>query len=118
MFNVRLKAPRLDDVGWGEPYDTHTASMIWPKVTDCDRFGTLRLKLDVVAAAGAAPTLDVTLEHSPDASSWATLGTFAQKTSVSSESKVFGPCHRYVRSKWTIAGTSPSFQFSILGQGV
>jgi hypothetical protein len=121
MNNVRLKTPRLNDVGWGEPYDTHgstgTGSAVGPQL-ECERFATLRLKLDVFAASGTLPTLDVVVQHSPDGTTWADLAAFAQKTGVANEWKVFGPCHRFVRPKWTIGGTSPAFQFSVLGQGV
>ncbi|HMI84265.1 MAG TPA: hypothetical protein VK550_09235 [Polyangiaceae bacterium] len=121
MYNVRLKPPRLNDVGWGEPYDTHTSTgtgMAVGQPLECERFGTLRLKLDVVAVGGAAPTLDVVVQHSPDGAAWTVIATFAQKTGVSSEWKVVGPCHRFVRPIWTIGGTSPAFAFSVLGQGV
>jgi hypothetical protein len=121
MYNVRLKSPRLNDVGWGDPYDTHgstgTGAAVGPQL-ECERFASMRLKLDVVAVGGAAPTLDVVVQHSPDGATWTDLAAFAQKTTVSSEQKVFGPCHRFVRPKWTIGGTSPAFAFSVLGQGV
>ncbi|HMI85870.1 MAG TPA: hypothetical protein VK550_17355 [Polyangiaceae bacterium] len=121
MHNIRLKPPRLNDVGWGEPYDTHnstgTGAAVGPQL-EIERCGTLRLQLVVVAIGGTLPTLDVVVQHSPDGATWADVAAFAQKTGVSSEWKVFGPCHRFVRPKWTIAGTSPAFQFSVLGQGV
>lgn len=80
----------------------------------------LRLKLDVTAESGtASPTLDVIVETSPDGvNEWQTVGTFAQKTGVSSERNVFPGCDRFVRAKWTIAGTNPSFTFSVTGEAV
>lgn len=74
-----------------------------------------RLKLDVTAASGTSPTLDVTIQTSRDGSTWYTSGTFAQKTGVSNESKVFA-VDRFVRASWTIGGTTPSFTFSIIGE--
>lgn len=94
------------------------ADQIFAAVTDCRAFAALRMKLDVTRASGTTPTLDVTLEHSPDGSTWSTLGTFAQKTAVSSEQKVFGPCHRYVRVKHAITGTGPLFRYTVSGEGV
>jgi hypothetical protein len=45
---------------------------------------------------------------------WSDLGTaFAQKTGVAREVKVFTQYHRYVKVVYTIAGTSPSFTFSV-----
>lgn len=96
----------------------HAADQLFAAVTECDRFATLRMKLDVTKATGTNPTLDVTLEHSPDGSTWSTLGTFAQKTAVSSEQKVFGPCHRYVRVRHAITGTGPLFRYTVAGEGV
>ena len=78
----------------------------------------LRLTLAVTAASGTAPTLDVTVQHSPDGSTWSTLGTFAQKTGVASERKIFSGCDRFLRCIWTIAGSSPSFTFSVTGEAV
>lgn len=80
---------------------------------------TMRLKLDVTAASGTLPTLDVIVETSPDgAANWQTVATFAQKTAVSSELNVFPGCDRFVRAKWTIGGTGPSFTFSVVGEAV
>lgn len=74
----------------------------------------LIVTLDVSAASGTSPTLDVKLQHSPDGSMWSDLGTaFAQKTGVAREVKVFTQYHRYVKTVYTIAGTSPSFTFSV-----
>jgi hypothetical protein len=80
--------------------------------------GSARLTLDVTAASGTTPTLDVTLQTSEDALTWRTLGTFAQKTIVSAERKSFGGADRYVRALWVIAGTTPSFTFTVRGEGV
>ena len=74
----------------------------------------LIVTLDVSAASGTSPTLDVKLQHSPDGSLWSDLGTaFAQKTGVAREVKVFTQYHRYVKVVYTIAGTTPSFTFSV-----
>lgn len=81
--------------------------------------GTLRLLLDVTAAAGTGPTLDVVIETSFDgATNWRSLGAFAQKTAAGSERKSFAGADRFVRARWTIAGTAPSFTFSVVGEAV
>lgn len=74
-----------------------------------------RLKLDVTAASGTSPTLDVTIQTSRDGTTWYTAGTFAQRTGIANESKVFA-IDRHVRASWTIGGTTPSFTFSIIGE--
>lgn len=75
--------------------------------------------LHVVAASGTTPTLDVVIE-SDDAvgfPSAVTRATFAQKTAVGAEwVEVAGPVatDTFWRAKWTIGGTTPSFQVFIL----
>lgn len=78
---------------------------------------TLRLLLDVTAASGTLPTLDVIVETSHDgATNWQRLGTFAQKTAVSNERQVFPGADRFVRATATITGTLPSITFSLMGE--
>lgn len=79
---------------------------------------TLRLTLDVSAAAGTTPSLAVTLEHSSDGETWTTHSTFAAKTGVGSERKVFAGIDQWARVTWTITGTTPSFTFSVEGAAV
>jgi len=80
---------------------------------------TVRLDLAVTAASGTSPTLDITIEASPDNSTWTSVGTFTQATGVTTQHKVFTGLDRYVRSRRTIGGTgSPSFTYSITGEAV
>lgn len=70
--------------------------------------------LHVTDASGTTPTLDVVIEDSADNSSWATIGTFAQLAVEGSERiSIAGTVRRYVRARWTIAGTTPSFTFIV-----
>lgn len=80
--------------------------------------GTLRLTLSVTAASGTTPSMTVTVENSADGSTWYSAGTFAAKTTVSSERKSFSGLDRYVRATWAITGTTPSFTFSVAGEAV
>ncbi len=82
--------------------------------TDLSNTKELIVTLDVTAVGGTTPTLDVKLQHSPDGVKWSDQGTaYAQKTGVAREVKVFTQYHRYVKVVYTIAGTSPSFTFSV-----
>lgn len=73
--------------------------------------------LTVSAASGTAPTLDVRLETSVDGgASWTTVAAFAQITAAGSRSRVFGPLGDSCRWAWTIAGTTPSFTFTITAE--
>lgn len=76
---------------------------------------TLRAQLNVTAASGTTPTLDVIIEDSLDGGvTWNTIGTFAQKTAVSRETiNITIPFSPLLRVSWVIAGTAPSFTFAI-----
>lgn len=74
----------------------------------------LRVQLDVTAASGTTPTLDVLVEDSLDGTNWNTIGTFAQKTAAGREViNITTPFSNQVRVRWTIGGTTPSFTFSV-----
>lgn len=83
---------------------------------DATTIRALSLKLDVTASSGTTPTLDVVVEESDDGgTTWRTVGSFAQKTGVSNESKSFLIAADTYRVRWTIGGTGPSFTFSVAG---
>lgn len=75
----------------------------------------IRAQLDVSAASGTTPTLDVVLEDTLDAgATWNVVGTFAQKTGPGREViDVTSPFTDRLRARWTVGGTSPSFTFSV-----
>lgn len=76
---------------------------------------TMRAQLNVTAASGTSPTLNVVIEDSLDGANWNTIGTFTQRAAVGREviniTSVFGP---QIRVRWTIAGTAPSFTFDVV----
>lgn len=80
--------------------------------------GEAALVLDSAAGSGTSPTLDVTLEHSDDNSSFSAVSgvAFTQVTGAASMQKISinrNELKRYVREKHTIGGTTPSFTFSL-----
>lgn len=75
---------------------------------------TLRVQLDITAASGTTPTLDLVLEDTLDGANWNTIGTFAQKVAAGREViNVTIPFTDTLRARWTVGGTTPSFTFSI-----
>lgn len=75
---------------------------------------SLRAQLNVTAAAGVAPTLDVVLEDTVDGTNWNAIATFAQKTATGREVlNVTTPFTDQIRVRHTIGGTAPSFTFSV-----
>lgn len=74
----------------------------------------LRAQLDVTAAAGTSPTLDVVVEDTLDGTNWNVVGTFAQKIAAGREViNVTSPFSDRLRVRWTVGGTTPSFTFSV-----
>lgn len=76
---------------------------------------SLRVQLDVTAASGTSPTLDVLIQDTLDGVNFNTIGTFAQRVGVAREvitvTTAFADRVRYL---WTITGTTPSFTFSLI----
>lgn len=84
---------------------------------DVEDAESLEATLTVTAASGTTPTLDVTLETSIDGgTTYDTVGAFDQKAAAGSDKHVFGPLGDKCRWKWTIAGTTPSFTFSVAAE--
>jgi hypothetical protein len=66
--------------------------------------------LHITAVSGTTPSMTVTIEHSTNNSTWATLGSFSAATAIGSQIlNVSGTVNRYVRAAYTISGTTPSF---------
>lgn len=85
--------------------------------------GDVVFVLDSAAGTGTSPTMDVTIEDSADNSSFAAItgAAFTQVAGTASAQKLViskDEARRYVRVKYTIGGTSPSFTFSVNGIGV
>lgn len=75
----------------------------------------LRVQLDVTAASGTTPTLDVVIEDSLDGSTFNTIGTFTQKVATGREViNIVTPFADTLRARWTVGGTTPSFTFSVV----
>lgn len=86
--------------------------------------GDIAYLLDCAAGTGTTPTLDLKVQDSDDGSTgWAdvTGATFTQVAAVASQQKLVvnkSAIKRYTRVVYTIAGTTPSFTFSVNILGV
>jgi hypothetical protein len=75
---------------------------------------SVRAQLLISAVSGTAPTLNVLIEDTLDGTNYNTIGTFAQKTAAGREViNISVPFAENLRVSWTIAGTNPSFTFSV-----
>lgn len=86
---------------------------------------SIRAQLDVTAASGTSPTLNVVIEDTLDGTNWNVIGTFVQRVATGrevinvheekAESGTFQPVFAdRVRVRWTIGGTTPSFTFAVI----
>ena len=78
---------------------------------------TVSVWVSVTAVSGTTPTLDISVEWSPDGTTWAAsepADSFTQITAAKNVVKSFTDKAKFYRVVWTIAGTTPSFTFSIL----
>lgn len=71
-----------------------------------------RFNLNVSAASGTTPTLDVTLVGVVNGIEY-TIGTFTQKTGVIKDTITVDAAPNKVKAKWTIGGGTPSFTFEV-----
>jgi hypothetical protein len=81
--------------------------------------GTLRLDLAITAASGTTPTLQVQIETRKDSDdTWRTVDAFPVQTTTATVRKTFAGLDRQVRAVSSIAGTTPSFTYSLTGEAV
>lgn len=69
--------------------------------------------LDITAASGTTPTLDVVVQESVDEVRWTDFDTFAQQTGTGQTQRKISGFARYLRAEITIGGTTPSFTFQM-----
>jgi hypothetical protein len=75
----------------------------------------LVLQLEVTAASGTLPTLDVIVEDTVDGTNYNTIATFAQKTGAAREViRLTTAFTNTLRVSYTIGGTTPSFTFNVI----
>ena len=115
----------LDKIGLiaGHPTAARTATGQTSGIDLKDYDGDVVFLLDSAAGTGTSPTLDVTIEDSADNSSFAAItdAAFTQVTGTASAQKLVvnkDSARRYVRVKYTLGGTTPSFTFSVNAVGV
>jgi len=88
-----------------------------------DYDGDVVFVLDTAAGTGTTPTLDVTVEASPDNTTFTAISgaAFTQVTTIASRQKLVinhDDVARYVRIRYTVGGSTPSFTFSVNALGL
>lgn len=109
------------DVGWSGSLETLVSSAARTTtgnsatLTGFGPVTTVRMQLDVTAASGTTPTLNVLVEDTLDGTNFNTVGTFAQRTAAGREViNITTPFADRLRVSWTVGGTTPSFTFSVV----
>lgn len=78
--------------------------------------GKLALLVNVTAASGTTPTLDLSVQWSADGTTFFAAqpaDAFTQITTTGGAAKVFDVKAAFYRLLWTIGGTTPSFTFTV-----
>jgi len=87
---------------------------------DVSTISAIELELKVTAASGTSPTLDVYIEGKFEATG--DYKTLASQTGITSTGTWFftlNPLiYRYIRVRWVVGGTNPSFTFTVAGQAM
>jgi len=87
---------------------------------DVSPFSVIELELKVTSVSGTAPTLDVYIEGKfENTGDYKTLASQTGITATGIWYFTINPCaFRYLRVRWVVGGTSPSFTFRVDGQGM
>jgi hypothetical protein len=87
---------------------------------DVSTISALELELKVTAVSGTSPTLDVFVEGKFEATG--DYKVLASQTGITATGIWFFTINplvfRYIRVRWVVGGTSPSFTFTVAGQAV
>lgn len=112
---MRLDLPAPGSLDTLAPSAARTASGDSGVLTGWGVPSVARVQLEVTAATGTSPTLDVVVEDTLDGTNWNVVGTFAQKIATGREVvNLATPFADRLRIRWTVAGVTPSFTFSVI----
>jgi hypothetical protein len=82
--------------------------------TDFFQTEHMSVTLDITARSGTTPSMTLSIEKSPDATTWTTIDTFPAQTNTGTVTReIYGGGWSEIRVVWTISGTTPSFTFSV-----
>lgn len=72
------------------------------------------VQLDITAASGVSPPLDVVIEDTVDGTNYNTLASFTQATAANRQvQRITTVFTDTLRVRWTVGGAAPSFTFSV-----
>jgi len=86
---------------------------------DVSRVGHIRVMAKVTSVSGTNPTLDIYIEGLYEVTGdWVPLlsRTGINATGIYELGQLDGLCFRYIRVRWVVGGTNPSFTFGVYAQ--
>lgn len=110
------------DGGWADTEDTPLAASAARTengqggALELGQRGALRLVLTCTERSGTTPSLLVFIETSHDGTTWRELGAFSALLAAGSQRASFPGADRFVRARWVLGGSTPSFTFSVSGE--
>jgi len=87
---------------------------------DVSPFSVLEIEIKVTSVSGTSPTLSVYIEGKfENTGDYKTLVSQENITAIGTWFATINPCaFRYLRVRWVVGGTSPSFTFRVEAQGM
>jgi hypothetical protein len=87
---------------------------------DVSSYSVLEIEIKVTAVSGTSPTLSVYIEGKFESTGdYKTLVSQENITATGTWFATINPCaFRYLRVRWVVGGTSPSFTFRVEAQGM
>jgi len=87
---------------------------------DVSPYSVIELQIKVTSVSGTSPTLSVYIEGKfENTGDYKTLVSQENITATGKWYATINPCaFRYIRVRWVVGGTSPSFTFRVDGQGM
>lgn len=87
---------------------------------DISPFSVLEIEIKVTSVSGTSPTLSVYIEGKfENTGDYKTLVSQENITAIGTWFATINPCaFRYLRVRWVVGGTSPSFTFRVEAQGM
>lgn len=114
LVSVDLNDPAVYFVNPTPVAATVTATGVTPTLPITNK-GTMCLTLAVTAASGTTPSLTMTIQTSPDGTTWRNLQAFTAAPAVTSQRLSITGVDRYVQGSYVVSGTTPSFTFTLSG---
>lgn len=109
--DVSIRYPHINRIDASSAAQTATGNTV---ALDSLGFGSLTFLLNITAVSGTSPTMQLALDYSEDGTVWSQiLKTVRFTSSTNFRFQRISLSAKYYRYRWILAGTAPSFTFSV-----